>query len=273
MPDVAVVTDTTAYLPEENVHQYGITVIPIIVNFEDGFIYDGMVNLREFFDRVERSERLPVTSQPPLGQFIQIYEKLVGDGKEVVSIHISSELSGTVESARTAAKMVDESKITVVDSLQILGPMGYQVLEAAEGALAGLGRREIVERVEKVRREISFYFLPATLDYLKKGGRIGGAEALLGTLLQIRPVLCIKDGRVEVVDKIRTWKKAVDRILQEMPRQYGALRVGVGHCLAPDAMEQVRQAILREAPEAVLDVWTLGPAIGIHIGPGAIGVG
>jgi DegV family protein with EDD domain len=273
MSKVVIVTDSTAYIPEEKVKEYDITVIPIPVIFEDGVMDDGFVDLREFFNRVERSSKLPYTSHPSVDKFVEVYEKLVKEeGREVVSIHISSKLSETVNTARIAAKMVDENKISVVDSLQVLGPMGYQVLVAAEAAKAWLTRPQIVGRAEKVRDEISFYCIPATLDYLKKGGRIGGAEALFGKLLQIRPVLCLRNGRVEIVGKVRTWDKAVERILQEMPRDSSSLRVGVGHALAQKDMEQIKQTILEKAPAVAVDTWTLGPAIGIHIGPGAVGI-
>ncbi len=273
MADLAIVTDSTAYLSDEQVAEYRLTVIPTTINFADGFsMEDGLMDLRAFFDRVERSEGHPVTSQPPLGKFIKIYEELIAAGKEIVSIHLSSKMSGTCETARTAAKMVAPEKISVVDSLQILGPMGYQVLAAAQVASTGLAREDVVALVERVRSEISFYFVPATLDYLRRGGRIGGAEALLGTLLQIRPVLCIREGQVEVLAKVRTWKRAVERILREMPRDHRSLRIGVGHGLAEKEMLRIKAALEEQAPGVPVDIWPLGAVIGLHIGPGAIGV-
>lgn len=272
MADLAIVTDSTAYLSKEQVRANSLTVIPTMINFEDGSMEDGLADLHAFFDRVERSASHPVTSQPPLGRFLELYKDLIDDGKEIISIHLSSKLSGTYETARTAAKMVAPDKISVIDSRQILGPMGYQVLEAARGAAGGLDRQAIVKRVEKARGEISFYFVPATLDYLRRGGRIGGAEALLGTLLEIRPVLCIKEGQVEILAKVRTWKRAIERILREMPQEYGSLRIGVGHGLAEEEMLRIKEALKKQAPEVPIDVWPLGPVIGLHIGPGAIGV-
>lgn len=272
MPELAIVTDSTAYLSAEQVAEHRLIVLPLMVNFEDGSIEDGAVDLRTFFQRVERSAELPVTSQPPLGRFIETYERLIGEGKEILSIHLSSKMSGTFATACTAAKMVAPDRISVIDSLQILAPMGYQVLAAAQGAAAGLDRRALVELVEKIRSEISFYFVPSTLEYLRRGGRIGGAEALLGTLLQIRPVLCIREGQVEILAKVRTWKRAIERILQEMPRKRSTLRIGVGHGLAGEEMSRVKESLEKQAPGAPIDIWLLGPVIGLHIGPGTIGV-
>ncbi len=272
MSKVAIVTDSTAYIPAPVVEDHRITVIPLTVNFDDGSVEDGLGDLRAFFDRVERSAGFPVTSQPPLGKFIEIYERLISEGKEVISVHISSKLSGTCETARTAAGMVAPEKISVIDSQQILGCMGFLVLQAAERAAAGQDRQAVVKMVEKWKKEIRFYFVPATLEYLRRGGRIGGAEALLGTLLQIRPVLCIKDGQVEVLAKVRTWKRAIERILQEMPQDHTSLWVGMGHGLAHTEMLRIANAVKERAPGIAIDIWEMGPVIGLHIGPGAIGV-
>lgn len=272
MAELAIVTDSTAYLSAEQVAAHRLHVIPLTVNFEDSSIEDGAVDLRSFFDRVERSGRLPVTSQPPPGKFVELYKRLIGEGKEIISIHLSSKMSGTYETACAAARMVDESKISIIDSRQILASMGYQVLAAAQAAVGGLSRQAVVERVEKVRREVSFYFVPATLDYLRRGGRIGGAEALLGTLLEIRPVLYIKEGQVEILAKVRTWKRAIERILREMPQGCGSLRIGIGHGLAEKEMLRIKTALGKQAPGAPVDIWSLGAVIGLHVGPGAIGI-
>ncbi|HOL16952.1 MAG TPA: DegV family protein, partial [Bacillota bacterium] len=189
MPDIALVTDSTAYLTAEEVEQNHITVIPLTVNFDDGYIDDGLVEAEDFFARVHRSQKMPFTSQPAVGQFAEAYQALLDQGKEIISIHISGKLSGTIESAGGAARMLDESRISLVDSEQTSAPLAYLVLAAAQWAAAGLSRQEIVARLEEEKTKIRTFFVPDTLEYLKKGGRIGGAAALLGTLLQIKPVL------------------------------------------------------------------------------------
>lgn len=273
MSKIAIVTDSTAYLTEEEIKEYGITVVPLTVNFEDGFIYDSTDEPRAFFERVDKATKIPFTSQPAVGQFVEAYEKLLKDGKEIISIHISSKLSGTVESAGNAARMLDAGKITIVDSLQTGAPLTMMVLETVKLVKEGLNRSEIETRLQEAVGRFKTYFIPSTLEYLKKGGRIGGAQALLGTLLQIKPVLHLHEGRVEALDKVRTWKKAVERVLKEMPVDQGPLKVAVIHCLALEEAQEVKEEILRRAPDAEVMIRELGPVISIHTGPGVVGVG
>ena len=140
MSKIALVTDSTAYLTAEEVARYGVTVIPLTVNFEDGFIYDEIVDTKEFFARIDRAGKLPFTSQPAGGQFTEVYRRLLDQGKEVISIHVSSKLSGTFESAQAAADGVDSGKITVIDSLSSSAPLAFLVLAAARWAEEGLNR-------------------------------------------------------------------------------------------------------------------------------------
>ncbi|MEW5784643.1 MAG: DegV family protein [Bacillota bacterium] len=272
MKNIVLVTDSTAYLTEDEVNRYGIHVVPLSVNFEDGSIVDSLGDAQAFFARVDASAKVPFTSQPSVGQFVEVYEKLMEQNKEVISIHISSKLSGTVESAGGAARMLNQEKITVFDSQQTAFPLAFLVLAAAQWIEEGLSRPEVVARLEKSRQEIRTYFVPDTLEYLKKGGRIGGAQALLGTLLQIKPVLYLNEGRVEVFDKVRTRKKAIARVLEEMPPDSDTLQVAVAHCLAYEEAVQVKEMILGIVPRAQVEIRDLGPVISIHTGPRVLGI-
>lgn len=273
MDRIALVTDSTAYLSKEETAEHGITVIPLTVNFEDGFIYDGIVDTEEFFARVDRSEKLPFTSQPAIGQFVEVYRSLVEAGKEVVSIHISSRLSGTFESARGAAAMVDPGKITVVDSTTTSAPMALLVLAASRWAREGLGRSEIAAKLEKAKPEVRTFFIPDTLEYLKKGGRIGGAQALLGSLLQIKPILYFAEGKIEVFKKVRTRRRAINRMLQEIPLESKYLKVAVVHCAALEDAFGIKEMILEMAPHARVEIREFGPVLSTHGGPGLVGMG
>ncbi len=272
MPDIALVTDSTAYLAAEEIEQNHITVVPLTVNFDDGYIYDGLVDAEEFFDRVHRSAKTPFTSQPAVGQFAEVYQTLLDQGKEIISIHISGKLSGTIESAAGAARMLDESRISLVDSEQTSAPLAHLVLAAAQWAAAGLSRQEIVTRLEQEKTKIRSFFVPDTLEYLKKGGRIGGAAALLGTLLQIKPVLHLHQGRIEVFEKVRTRNKAIERILQELPAGPAEAKICVIHTLAKEEAEKVKEKILQQLPLAKVEVRELGPVISVHTGPRVIGI-
>lgn len=273
MGKIALVTDSTAYLYEEEVKRYAVTVVPLTVNFPDGFIYDGLVDARDFFARVEKSGKVPFTSQPSVGAFVEAYKALIAEGKEVVSIHISARLSGTFESASGAASMVDPGKITVVDSTVTSAPMAYLVLAAARWAEEGCSRAEIAARLEQAKKEIGAFFVPHTLDYLKKGGRIGGAQALLGSLLQIKPLLYLREGQIEVFDKVRTKRKAMQRMLQQLPREKKQLEVAAVHFMAPEDAAAIKEAVLEMAPHARVEIRELGPVLSTHCGPGLVGIG
>lgn len=273
MSKIALVTDSTAYLTGEEIARCGVTVIPLTVNFEEGFIYDEIVDTEEFFARVDRAGKLPFTSQPSGGQFTEIYRLLLEQGKEVISIHVSSRLSGTFENAVAAASGVDSGKITVIDSLTTSAPLAFLVLAAAQWAEEGLNRAEISARLERAVGELGSYFIPQTLEYMKKGGRIGGAQALLGSLLQIRPILHFRKGEVAVLDKVRTQRKAVRRMLQELPRESKKLKAAVIHCAAPEDAAAIKELIMKAAPHAKVEIREIGPVLSIHGGPGLVGMG
>lgn len=273
MNKIVLVTDSTAYLSEEEITRYAITVIPLTVNFPDGFIYDGIVDTGEFFARVDRSDKLPFTSQPAVGTFVEAYKGLIAEGKEVISIHLSSRLSGTFESARGAASIVDPDKITVIDSTTTSAPLAFLVLAAAQWAEEGLSRAEISARLKRATKELGSFFIPDTLEYLKKGGRIGGAQALLGSLLQIKPILYFSEGVVEVFDKVRTRRKAIQRMLQQLPRESKYLKVAVVHCAALEDAVVIKDMIQEMAPHARVEIREFGPVLSTHGGPGLVGMG
>lgn len=272
MDKIALVTDSTAYLSEEEIAQHAITVIPLTVNFTDGYIYDGIVDAEEFFARVDRSKKLPFTSQPAAGQFVEAYRSLIEAGKKVISVHISSKLSGTFESARRAASMVDPEKITVIDSESVTAPIAFLILAAAQWARDGLSHSKISAKLEQAKKEIGSFFIPDTLEYMRKGGRIGGAQALLGSLLQIKPLLCFSKGKVEIVDKVRTKRKAIQRMLQELPRESKYLKVAVIHCAALDDAVNIKKMISERVAHAQVEIRELGPVLSIHGGPRLVGM-
>jgi len=270
--DIAVVTDSTAYISEEEVSSLGIKVVPLTVNFEDHSMEDGLLDSKEFFKKVDAATKIPFTSQPSVGQFKECYEDLLAQGKEIISIHISSKISGTTESALNAARMVGEKNISVVDSEQTVEPLAFLVRAAVEWAQQGLSRKEIVERLDQEKKKIKTMFIPETLEYLKKGGRIGGAQALLGSLLQIKPVLYLNEGMVDTLDKVRTRKKAINRMLEEIPHDASKLKLVVLHALAENEAVELKERLAKEIPHAELSVAEVGPVISVHSGP-LIGIG
>ncbi|HHT46315.1 MAG TPA: DegV family protein [Firmicutes bacterium] len=273
MAQIALVTDSTAFIDREKIKKHKIEVVPLYVNFPDEVLEDGSIDNALFFKKLRSSPKLPFTSQPSPGDFVKVYERLVKEGKEIISIHISSGISGTVESANSAAKMVDPSRISVVDSLFTSGGLAMMVLNASSAIDEGKTREEIVELLEKMKRNTHILFVPNTLEYLKKGGRIGGAQALLGTLLNIKPVLYFSGGRVEVFDKVRTMKKALQRIVDELPSSAEGLQVGILTAeTSPEHIRMILALIEERLPGMMVEKYELSPVIGTHAGPGVLGL-
>ncbi|MCR4408562.1 MAG: DegV family protein [Anaerolineae bacterium] len=273
---IKIVTDSTAYLPEEVIQRYNISVIPLNVLFGERSYKEGLeLSHEQFYKMLAQAKDLPTTSQPSVGEFQALYSELVKDGSEVISIHISSKLSGTVDSALMACKEFPGAKISVVDSLSTAIGLELMVVAAAEAVAAGQSRAEVVAMLERMVREIRLFFVVDTLEYLQKGGRIGGAAALVGTLLNVKPILCLKEGRVEPLDKVRTKRKAVARILDAMVEEFGSeepVRVAVGHAMALEEGEMLLEKARSSLNCSTLSIAQIGPAIGTHTGPGALGL-
>ena len=274
MPGVRIVTDSTAYIPKEMLEEYNIGIVPLYVNFPDEVIIDGSISSAVFFDKVKNSSKLPFTSQPSPGDFVKLYEGILNEGYEIISIHISSGLSGTVESASAAKKMLATEKISVVDSLITTSGQALLVLAAAKAGREGKSREEIVSMVEDMKPKSRTFFVPDTLEYLKKGGRIGGAQALLGTILQIKPVLTVRndDGKIDTITKVRTMKKALETIVGELPQDPSdVLCAAVLQAEAFETATALKALLQERLPGMELITYELSPVISTHTGPGVVG--
>jgi DegV family protein with EDD domain len=272
MSEVRIVTDSTAFLPKERLEEYQIEVVPLYINFPDEIIIDGKIKNKDFFEKMKKAAKLPFTSQPSPGDFFQVYERIINKGDEIVSIHISSGISGTVGSAATAMKMLGTNRISVVDSLITSGGLAMLVIAAAKAAKEGKTRDEIAAMLEVLKKKIRTLFVPATLEYLKKGGRIGGAQALLGTILQIKPILVFENGKIEVFDKVRTMKRALDRITSELPEKAENIQIAILQAEAGEAVSVLQKLIEERLPGAAVEIYELSPVIGTHAGPGTVGL-
>ena len=261
MAQIVLVTDSTAYITQERIEKYGIKVVPLYVNFPDEVLEDGSIDNALFFKKMRGSSKLPFTSQPSPGDFMKVYEKLIKEGKEIISIHISSGIS-VVESANSAARMVDPARISVVDSQFTSAGLAMMVLYAARAVEEGKTREEIVALLEKLKSKTRILFVPDTLEYLRKGGRIGGAQALLGTLLNIKPVLCFNGGRVDVFDKVRTMKKALRRIVDELPSNTEGLQVAILIAeTSPIHLQMMEELLAERLPGMKIEKYELSPVI------------
>lgn len=280
MEKIGIVTDSTAYLPRDLKNRYQIRVVSLSINFEnESFQEEGLYeNFNEFYEKLKRVTYLPTTSQPSVGDFLETYREMGRHYESIISIHITEGISGTVNNARTAARMLPELDITVIDSrAAAIGE--YMLVDAASrAAAAGFTKERIVWALNHIINHMTLYFLPGTLEYLRRGGRIGGAAALLGTLLQIRPILYFnwdKNSIIDLYEKVRTREKGLQRMLEELEKAYRhcpELKTAVVHVGAEEEGLALIERIKRLHPELTPDSCPVGPVVGAHIGPGTLGI-
>jgi DegV family protein with EDD domain len=272
--NVAIVTDSTADLPTQLVKARSISIVPLTLNFEGRSLLDGVdIRPSEFYRKLPNATTHPTTSQPAPGRFAETYADLLKDHEAILSIHISEKLSGTYASAVQGAEMTDPRRVYVIDSQLVSMSLGLLTLAASEIAAQGAGPEQVVERVNGMREHVQTYFSVATLEFLRRGGRIGRASALLGSVLQVKPVLCIRDGLVTPLERVRTFERALNRVIElarGVDRGKG-LCVIVGHADAEADAERVAREL--EPVAETLMIQPLGPVVGAHAGPGVVGVG
>lgn len=269
---VYIVTDSTADIPREIVDQYGITVVPLTITFGAESFRDGQdLTTDEFYQRLQSTKQLPQTGQPPPALFQHAYEHLVSRG-EVVSVHLSHKFSGTIETARNAARDVSADKITVVDSGLTSMALGLCVIAAAKRAQAGGTRDECAAAAESVARRIKLLVTFETLDYLRRGGRIGRASAFVGGLLKLKPILTVKDGEAHPVARVRSRQKALDELFDLAMETKDVEDAVVLHTTTPEEAETLAGRVKAACPGVSLIVGRFGPALGVHGGPGMIGL-
>lgn len=276
MNKVAIVTDSTAYLPTEIIERYQIQAIPLSVIWDGETYLDGIdITPSQFYNRLEKSTTLPSTSQPPVGEFKKCFSSLLESGKDVLAILISSGVSGTVNSAIQAQAELDPSRIEVIDSQTAAMATGLHVLAAARKAAEGGTLEEVTQVAINAQHHTDVVFVVDTLEFLHKGGRIGGAKRFLGTMLNIKPILEMDGGKIEAVEQVRTQKRALDRmaeLIKEKAAGEEPLRMAVFHSNVPEFAQKLKedtQALF--SPEEIY-ISELSPAIGTHVGPGTLAI-
>ena len=267
-----IVTDSTADLPDAVTAEYGITVVPLTVLFGDEELRDGIdINSEQFFTRLQRERQLPTTSQPSNGAFRETYERLIAEGAtDILSIHVSEKLSGTLASARQGADGLDGARIVHVDSKLVSAALGLGVVAAAAAARGGDGIDDVAASVEDRFGRTHIFFLLETLEYLRRGGRIGRAGELIGSLLKVKPVLTIEDGEVIPLSRIRTRRKGIEEILDRTAELRPIEQLAAIHATTPNDLDYVVSRLRGIAPDAPITTGTLGPVVGVHGGPGTI---
>ena len=270
---VRIVTDSAADIPPTLAAAAGIVVVPLTIRFGDESYVSGVeLSAEEFWKKLQSSSEAPATAAPSAGDFQQAYEKLFADGATgIVSIHLSSKLSATYQSAVVAAQEAGDERVQVVDSLAVSGSQGLLALHAAERAASGSSPAEIATEIHAMMPNVRLFGAIDTLEYLRRGGRIGGAQALLGTMLKMKPVVSLADGIVEPVARVRTQVKAHEYIAGLVAADKRRIRrLVILNGDAPDPDRFV--AMVRESVDvSSSDIWTLGPIVGAHAGPGILG--
>ena len=275
MNKVAIVTDSTSAIPDSIARENNLTIVPLNLIWDGKTYLDGIeITPTKFYEMLIKSDTLPTTSQPSVGMFVETYKKLIDQGYDILTIVISAKLSGTYQSAIQAAEDFPKNRISVLDSLQGSMPLALVVLMTAQAAQHGATLLECTNLAKDLCQRVRTLFVLDTLEYLHKGGRIGGAARLIGTALQMKPILELKDGAIDTFDKVRTFKKAISRVFEVLEEELGKQGtieyLGVVTANTPEvgdellAMAHQRFHVRNEISGVI------SPVIGAHVGPGAI---
>lgn len=284
LKQAVIVADSTADVPKAMVEEYGIHIVPMRLSFgEESFVEGIDITVEEFYDKLTKSNELPTTSQTSPSQYVEVYRNLMQEhpGAPIISIHISSGMSGTYQSALLAKSMIEEedgvdADITVIDSLCATYGFGLQVVLAARLAKQGMSPAEIKVEVERVGKERKLYFLVDVLEYLQKGGRIRKSAAIVGSLLNIKPILSVdQEGSIYPVDKVRGQKKAVSKVIELFINDLGDqkdLNIAVCDAVNPEGAEEMIRLMSEHFTLHEVVRTSIGAVVGTHVGPGTVAV-
>ncbi len=276
---VAVVTDSTAYIPDEALDGLDIPVIPLWLIWEDERYRDGVdIDPQTFYRRLRERDTIPSTSQPSVGEFVDFYRRVAEEkGTDtIVGAHISSKISGTVASAEAAVAQVPELDVTVIDSFSTSMGLGFVALAAVREAARGASAADIVAAAQQVQERLTVLFCVDTLEYLHKGGRIGGAKRFLGTMLNIKPLLHLNDGSVEAMGQVRTKSRAITEMLNTAEERLHGKQMAEVAVIDVDNRKEgelVAERVRRRFGVSTVYQTTVSPVIGTHAGPGTVGLG
>mgnify|MGYP000135298750 CR=1 FL=1 len=271
MAKIQIVIDSTAYIPKEEVQRMGIKVVPLFVTFKGKTEEEGYPgSFKPFFERLKNSREFPTTSQPSIGAFAAVYEEALDAGFEVLTLVFSSKLSGTYNSAVSAAAMVDPKRITVVDTQAAVCTYRFLIERAFKLAEAGRSREEIAKVILEEKDRMGIRLTVETLEYLKRGGRLTGAQALLGSMLNIKPIISLTEGKLIPVGKARGKAKAIEMMIEDIPEN--VKRIAIAHILDLDEVLEIKGILEEKYRGITVEIDEIGPVIGAHLGPKAIGI-
>ncbi len=272
---VAIVVDSTAYLPQETIEQYNMHVIPLIVNWEGKSLKDNVdITADQFYQRLKTAKEMPTTSQPSPGDFKEVFDKAAEQAESIVCLTISQPLSGTYASAIAARQTIEGVPIEVIDSRSTTMGLGFMALAVAKAVAGGADYKEAAEAARALIPRMRVVFVVDTLEFLHRGGRIGGASRYIGSMLSIKPILHLDDGKIEPLSKVRTKKKAVAHMLKIMSDETSGKKThaAVIHAAAAAEADQIFARVQGQIAPEELFLTEISPVIGTHTGPGAVAV-
>lgn len=269
--NIQIIVDSTAYLTREYIDKHNIEVAELSVELDDIREKEGLPGcFSDFFRRFEKSQNFPKTSQPPVGEFVKCYEKAFERGDELIVITFSSKLSGTYSSAKLAADMFEDKKITVIDSKTAVGNYRAIVDKAINMSQDGSNAKEILKAIESIQNNMNISLTVESLEYLKRGGRLSNVQAIIGSLLNIKPIISLIDGELIATDKVRGKKKALELMFSKIPTD--VKEISIEHVEYIEEAERIQDILANKFQNAKISVHEIGPVVGSHIGPKAIGI-
>jgi len=274
MNKIAIVTDSSAYLPKSFIESNNIQVVPLKIHWDGDDFEDGVsITPAEFYERLEKSSTIPTTSQPSAEEFLRIFEELAPHCDGIVVPLISSGISGTVNSAQIAVSMFSQVPVEIIDSRSTSTGLALVVIAIAQDVTEGKSLKEVKLHAEEIIQRMSSFFVVDTLKYLHKGGRIGGASRYLGTMLSIKPILYL-NGTIDALEKVRSKKKAIERLIDLAVNKAAGkpAHVGVMHANALEEAKNLRDYLQLQINCKEIEIYDISPVIGTHVGPGTLGV-
>jgi DegV family protein with EDD domain len=276
MSQVAIVTDSTSYIPKDLLANHNITVAPQVLIWGNETLRDGIdVQPQEFYTRLQKASVMPTTSQVTIANFKEIFSQFQGEGKEILAILLSAKLSGTIDSAVQAREMLPGAKIEIVDSETTAMALGFLVLTVARLAESGASLAECKALAEKAKSHVGVIFAVDTLEFLHRGGRIGGGARFLGTALQLKPILEVTGGRVEAIERVRTRGKSLQRVVEIIEERVAGrtpVRLATLHANAPNEANQLLEMATARLEVVESIISEVSPVVGNHAGPGTAGL-
>lgn len=270
---IRIVTDSTADLPAEVAEQLGITVVPLNVHFGEETFLDGVdIHHEEFFERLRAARQLPTTSQPSPGKFMEVYGSLAEAGDQIVSIHISDKLSGTLNSARQAKEQMEGTSIEIIDARQAALGTGLVAMAAAKAVQQGASYETVLEEANSAVEQVQLFGLLDTLEYLRKGGRIGMVRGFIGTLLKVRPIITVLDGVVQSATSVRSRAYGTQYMVTLAEERAPLKQAAVMHSSTDEEAEALAERIRPLVADGQVLQGRIGPVVGTHAGPGVIGI-